>query len=475
MSLVKIKAGDWKSVERAMNALASDTKLGTTATATFGGLIVNGTAILSGAVIDSAGIVSATISSLVAVSATVGSLGATSATVSSLSFLSADGTNASISTLVTDQFSVVDCLSATPGELNVEQKLVLADTTTSVLGVVYKNTYPFLHNFHHPTGGAVAVLGRNTFVGEDSGNFIMGQASVRERDGSHTTGVGYHTLMNQTEGYRNTALGSDCMVALITGYNNVGIGWESLLGVVNGGNNTALGVQTLESCISGVLNLAMGSFALNKTTGDNNVAVGHTGLFLNTTGSGNIAIGANAGRKQTTADNQLFIDNTERTNAAEDLTEALVYGVMAAAPTNQTIRFNVGEAQVASGAPTIVVHNRTHEDTDGGRESRLNFKGEQSGGEETTLARVEVSHDGAVDDQKGKYKLYTNTGTDADTPTLALTIDSAQAATIVGGFGCNGSAAQTVYTVNAACTDLATVVALTNQMRLALIANGICV
>lgn len=43
------------------------------------------------------------------------------------------------------------------------------------------------------------------------------------------------------------------------------------------------------------------------------------------------------------------------------------------------------------------------------------------------------------------------------------------------GFGANGNAAQTKVTVNAASTDLASVVALCNQLRAALIANGIAV
>lgn len=43
------------------------------------------------------------------------------------------------------------------------------------------------------------------------------------------------------------------------------------------------------------------------------------------------------------------------------------------------------------------------------------------------------------------------------------------------GFGCNGKTPQTAVTVNAASTDLATVVALCNQLRAALIANGIAV
>lgn len=60
--------------------------------------------------------------------------------------------------------------------------------------------------------------------------------------------------------------------------------------------------------------------------------------------------------------------------------------------------------------PYITLHNSTHEDTDGGRESRLIFKGEQSGGEETELAVVEISHDGTGDDQLGKWALGVNTG-----------------------------------------------------------------
>ena len=43
------------------------------------------------------------------------------------------------------------------------------------------------------------------------------------------------------------------------------------------------------------------------------------------------------------------------------------------------------------------------------------------------------------------------------------------------GFGANGNAAQTKASVNAASTDLETVVALCNQLRTALVANGICV
>jgi len=46
---------------------------------------------------------------------------------------------------------------------------------------------------------------------------------------------------------------------------------------------------------------------------------------------------------------------------------------------------------------------------------------------------------------------------------------------VLTGFGCNSKSPQTSYSINADSTDLPTVIALCNQLRAALIANGICV
>ena len=99
--------------------------------------------------------------------------------------------------------------------------------------------------------------------------------------------------------------------------------------------------------------------------------------------------------------------------------------------------FGVGEIapetqlEMTGATPYLTLHNSTHEDSDGGRESRLNFKGEQTGGEETTLARIEVSHDGAADDEKGKVIISINDGDDGDTPTDIIGIDSAGIITFI--------------------------------------------
>ncbi|MCK5608889.1 hypothetical protein KAR91_43855 [Candidatus Pacearchaeota archaeon] len=85
------------------------------------------------------------------------------------------------------------------------------------------------------------------------------------------------------------------------------------------------------------------------------------------------------------------------------------------------------DTELLGTTPYLTLHNITHEDSDGGRESRLNFKGEQgvTPFEETTLARIEASHDGAGADDKGKVVISTNNGTDGDTPTDHVAVDAA--------------------------------------------------
>ena len=79
---------------------------------------------------------------------------------------------------------------------------------------------------------------------------------------------------------------------------------------------------------------------------------------------------------------------------------------------------------VSGTAPNITIKNSTEEDTDGGRESTIVFKGEQSGGELSTLAQIQASHDGTADDQKGDLIFKTNDGSDGASPTERLRIDS---------------------------------------------------
>jgi|9_EtaG_2_1085328.scaffolds.fasta_scaffold00255_10 hypothetical protein len=79
--------------------------------------------------------------------------------------------------------------------------------------------------------------------------------------------------------------------------------------------------------------------------------------------------------------------------------------------------------ELNSTAPYVTLRNTTEEDTEGGRESKLIFEGEQSGGEISTLAEIEALHDGTGDDQNGSLVFKTNDGSDGSTPTKRVTID----------------------------------------------------
>lgn len=102
-------------------------------------------------------------------------------------------------------------------------------------------------------------------------------------------------------------------------------------------------------------------------------------------------------------------------------------------------RFGFGETtpetfiEVTNFAPYITLHNDTHEDTDGGRESFIIFKGEQSGGEESTLGKLGFSHDGVSNNQAGRFSIYPNDGSDGDNPNEAFRINRLGQVALGGG------------------------------------------
>ena len=90
-------------------------------------------------------------------------------------------------------------------------------------------------------------------------------------------------------------------------------------------------------------------------------------------------------------------------------------------------------------ADSVIIENNTTEDSDGGRASKLVYKGKQSGGEQSTLAEIQASHDGTADDQKADLIFKTNDGSDNAAPTEAARIDSGQNLLV-------GTTSTTVYT-----------------------------
>ena len=139
----------------------------------------------------------------------------------------------------------------------------------------------------------------------------------------------------------NTVFGKYAMAG-----NNSGVGY-----------NTAVGFQALSLNTTGNYNVALGWLAsYANTTGYTNVAIGRSTLKANQTGAQNVALGNMAGQ-YATGDNELYIDNQDRTNTAGDKANAIIFGEMASAAINQKLHINavVMPVQAANGsAPSYV-------------------------------------------------------------------------------------------------------------------------
>jgi len=141
-----------------------------------------------------------------------------------------------------------------------------------------------------------------------------------------------------------------------------------------------------------------------------------------------------------------IVNNTQSALAAGQIQSGGMY-LVAYDASNSKFQLVGASATSASGdnifvfnaSPSVTLENSTAEDSNGGRESSLLFKGLQSGSEESTLVKIIGSHDGTSDDQKGKLQIYTNDGSDGDSPTLQLTIDSAGLCTLVGAASVGGA------------------------------------
>ncbi len=107
--------------------------------------------------------------------------------------------------------------------LNVSNKLNLPYTTASDIGVIYKATFPWMHDYGSD----------NIFVGKNSGNFAL--------TGTENIGIGTQVLSSLTSGVGNTALGFQSSLSMTTGGSNVAIGFESLFSCSIGSGNVAIG------------------------------------------------------------------------------------------------------------------------------------------------------------------------------------------------------------------------------------------
>jgi hypothetical protein len=177
-------------------------------------------------------------------------------------------------------------LSQSTGYLSLNNSLILAATTGSTLGVIFKGANRFIHDYQ-----ASGTVGYNTFMGVNSGNFTMtGSAGLA----SYNTSVGHSSLALLTNGHANSAFGWSSLSSNTTGYQNSAVGYASLYSNTTGIRNSAFGFQSLYNS-GDSNNTALGYRAgPNLSGGSNNTFIGYEAGKSLVVGSNNIIIGYNA-------------------------------------------------------------------------------------------------------------------------------------------------------------------------------------
>jgi trimeric autotransporter adhesin len=143
-------------------------------------------------------------------------------------------------------------LSQSTGQVNILKTLRLENTTSSDLGIIFKGTDRFLHNYQ-PSG----TLGGNTFLGINAGNFTQSGTGAQS---SYNTGIGFYSLYFLTTGSSNTAIGMNSLYCNDGGNYNTTIGFNSLylLHTDEGSFNTALGTDAGYNLYAGANNTFIG-------------------------------------------------------------------------------------------------------------------------------------------------------------------------------------------------------------------------
>lgn len=176
-------------------------------------------------------------------------------------------------------------LDMATGYLTLNKSLSLSHTTSSTLGVIYKGSDRFIHDYKGP-----GTDGNNTFVGINAGNFSMGGSN--SFDGSYNTAVGTLSFSSNTTGYYNSAFGVSALQNNTIGQANSAFGSFSLSTVTYGSSNSAFGTGSLQTNKEGYYNSAFGAGALQANTwGNGNSAFGSNSLMYNSTGQHNSAFG----------------------------------------------------------------------------------------------------------------------------------------------------------------------------------------
>ena len=219
--------------------------------------------------------------------------------------------------------------------------------------------------------GKVNSANYSIFIGDSAGEIHAG-GTGRNVGIGYQAGKGAGTCTYQD----NLMIGYRAGFALTSGSYNMLFGTGAGDALTTGADNMAIGISTLSTATTGSYNVAIGTEALRDTTGSRNTAIGRqagklsigvtdnvfigykSGLNVST-GISNVYLGAYSGTNQTTVSNILLIDNQDRTSAALELTNSLIYGVFNATVASQSITFNVGTFNINGGTDSDITLNFT--------------------------------------------------------------------------------------------------------------------
>jgi len=203
--------------------------------------------------------------------------------------------------------------------------------------------------------------------------------------------------------------------------NNAWIDWITQAGtpLIPDGTVGAPGLAFASETDSGLYRIAANTLGV-ATSGTERIEIGDGGIVINEGG----------------ADSDIRIEGDNEPNLLVVDAGNDRIGIGDGAP-GTTVEIHDAE-------PRITVRNTTEEDTDGGRETRLIFEGEQSGSEISTLAEIEASHEGTGDDQNGQLLFSVNGGSENAAPTERMRLDSTgnvligtQSSAVITAFGAN--------------------------------------
>lgn len=354
-----------------------DQDLETTDSPVFAGLTVNGTGTFQKIVISGTTAIGLDMSSGTYSNADINLTASPVIQANGVKFIKSDTVNGNI-------FIGESVFNNDEGSLNVGIGYQAGyNSTTGAGNQGRRNTYIGYRAGYGAAGGTGQInvgIGYQVLLANTTGlaNVGVGYLALTDNtSGYSNVAIGGYALANNTTGIENTALGYGALYVNTGGSYNVAIGTSSLTSS-NASANIAIGYRASSSGTSGFSNSVIGHWALEENTdgyentvfgvhasrycvgGHGNTCIGYqvgygvdgssdysetvlvgqqSGFGL-TTGDSNVFIGFKSGYRQTTNSDLLIIDNQDRTSAALEATNSLIYGVFDAVPANQTLRIN---------------------------------------------------------------------------------------------------------------------------------------